>query len=290
MTATVVQTEKGEVIGRSLDCFTADEAAKALQAGFEGYFVPMRLDGEAFERRFRAEHLDRRESRIFAHGEQIAGIILIARRWRESRIAAMGCAPAFRRYGLGAAMLKAALGTAKERGDTQVRLEVLEPNHAARHLYTELGFRPVRELVGYVHSGQRQSSNHSLQECSAQTYAQALAREDFGDLPWTLSAHTACGQTLPERFFHIDSASFVWLAPVTDTDLAIRFFFTLSSRRREGTAGALLGALERQFPNRKWSIAPVVPEGMGSDFLQKRGFSFHELRQIEMVFENRAMF
>jgi ribosomal protein S18 acetylase RimI-like enzyme len=271
VTEIVLQTEKGEVIGRSLDGFTADEAAAALQESFEGYFVPMRFDGEAFERRFRAEHLDRRESRIFVLGAQIAGIILIARRGRESRVAAMGCAPAFRRCRLGAAMLTAALGSAKERGDTQVTLEVLEPNHAARHLYTKMGFLPVRELVGYVHSGQRQSSGDSLQECSAQTYAQALAREDFGDLPWTLCAHTACGQTLPERFFHIDSASFVWLASVTDTDLAIRFFFTLSSRRREGTASALFGALERQFPNRKWSIAPVVPEGMGSDFLQKKG-------------------
>lgn len=285
VTEIALQTGKGEVIGRSLDCFTTDEAATALQESFEGYFVPMRMDGEAFERRFRAEHVDRRESRIFVQGSQIAGIILIARRWRAGRIAAMGCTPAFRRCGLGAAMLDAALGSAKERGDDRVTLEVLEPNHAARRLYDRLGFLQVRELMGYVHNGKRPSSDEGLQECGAQTYAQALAREDLDDLPWTLSAHTACGQTLPERFFHIDGASFVWVAAITDNDLAIRFLFTTSKRRREGAADALLHALERQYPNRKWSIPPVVPEGMGSDFLRKRGFVPHELRQIEMVRE-----
>jgi GNAT superfamily N-acetyltransferase len=283
VTEIALQIGKGEVIGRALDCFTTDEAANALQESFEGYFVPMRMDGEAFERRFRAEHVDRRESRIFVQGSQIAGIILVVRRWRVSRIAAMGCTPTFRRCGLGAAMLEVVMDAAKARGDDRITLEVLAPNHAARRLYTRLGFQPVRELVGYVHHGERQSSGESLQECSAQTYARALAREGFEDLPWTLSADTACGQTLPERFFHIDGASFVWLAAVTDNDIAIRFLFTASRRRREGAAGTLLGALERQHPNRKWSIPPVVPEGMGSDFLRKRGFSPHELRQIEMV-------
>jgi ribosomal protein S18 acetylase RimI-like enzyme len=278
-----LQTARGEVVGRPLDCFTADEAAKAIQKSFEGYFVPMRMDEETFERRFRAEHVDRRESRIFVQGTQIAGIILVARRWRVSRIATMGCSPAFRRCGLGAAMLEAALDSAKDRGDDRITLEVLEPNHPARRLYARLGFLPVRELVGYVHRGKRQSSGENMQECSAQTYAEALAREGFGDLPWTLSAHTACGQTLPERFFHIDGASFVWVAAVTENDLAIRFLFTTSKRRREGAAGALLCSLERQYPNRKWSISPVVPEGMGSDFLRKRGFLPRELRQIEMV-------
>jgi ribosomal protein S18 acetylase RimI-like enzyme len=285
VTESALQTGKGEVIGRALDDFTTDEAANALQESFEGYFVPMRMDGEAFERRFRAEHVDRRESRIFVQGSQIAGIILVARRWRVSRIAAMGCTPAFRRCGLGAAMLEAVLGSAEARGDDRITLEVLAPNHAARRLYARLGFLPVRELVGYVHAGTRPSSDENLQECSAQTYAQALAREGFEDLPWTLSADTACGQTRPERFFHIEGASFVWVAAITDTDLAIRFLFTASKRRRSGAAGMLLGALERQYPNRKWSISPVVPEGMGRDFLRKRGFSLQELRQIEMVRE-----
>lgn len=283
MTEIVVSTAKGEVVGRSLDCFTSDEAAKALQESFDGYFVPMRLDGEAFERRFRAEHVDRRESRIFTRGTQIAGIILIARRWCVSRVAAMGCTPAFRRSGLGAAMLSVALSSAKERGDDMMTLEVLEPNHAARSLYAKLGFLPVRQLAGYVHNEKRQSGEANLQECSAQAYAQALAREDFDDLPWTLSAATAYGQTHPERFFHIDNASFVWLASVTDSDVTIRFLFTCAKHRLKGRAGELLQALERQFPDRRWSISPVVPEGTGDGFLRKKGFLSHDLRQIEMI-------
>lgn len=283
MTEIVLPTAKGEIVGRSLDCFTTDKSADALQEAFDGYFVSMRTDGAGFERRFRAEHVDRRESRIFIQGTQIAGIILVARRWRISRVAAMGCTPAFRRCGLGAAMLGAALSAAKERGDSVVTLEVLEPNHAARALYAKLGFLPARQLVGYVHSGKRQTGSESLQECSAQTYARALVRDGFDDLPWALSAETAYGQIFPERFFHVNNASFIWLASVTDSDVAIRFLFTLAKNRREGSADALLQAVERRFPNRRWSISPVIPKGMGNGFMRKKGFLPHELRQIEMI-------
>ncbi len=283
MTDIVVRTGQGIITGRPLDCFTSDEAADALQMSFEGYFVPMNLDGEGFERRFRAEHVDRRESRIFVGGSKIAGSILIARRGRVSRVAAMACAPAFRRCGLGSAMLEAALASAVARSDTLMTLEVLEPNLAARNLYAKFGFLPVRELVGYVHDGKRTALDDDLQECSSQIFTQALSRENLGDLPWMLSALSAGGQTLPARFFHIDETSFVWLASIGENDLAIRFLFTISRRRREGLASRLLNALERRFPERRWSISPVVPEGMGAAFLQKKGFTFHDLRQIEMV-------
>jgi ribosomal protein S18 acetylase RimI-like enzyme len=283
LTELALETRNGAVTGRRLDCFTSDAAADALQRSFEGYFVPMHLDGDAFERRFRAEHVDRRESYIYVQGSQIAGVILVARRGRASRVAAMACAPAFRRYGLGTAMLETALVSARERGDETMTLEVLEPNIAARALYEKLSFRVVRELVGYTHDGERQSSDGELQECSAETYAQALSRQAFADLPWMLSADTACGQTLPARFFHVDNGSFIWLASAGEKDLTIRFLFTVSERCRQGLANLLLCRLERRFPDRKWSISPVVPDGMGSDFLRGKGFEFHELRQIEMV-------
>lgn len=283
MTNIVFETGMGAVTGRALECFTSDEAADALQQSFEGYFVPMRMDGEAFERRFRAEHVDRRESRICLQGSGIAGIILIARRGRASRVAAMACAPTFRRCGLGTAMLEAAFVSARARGDETITLEVLAPNLAARALYEKLGFRPVRELVGYIHDGARPSSDGELQDLSPQNFARTLSRTEFADLPWLLAADTVCGQTLPARFFHIDGASFVWLGAAGENELAIRFLFTMPERRRQGLASLMLQRLEGRFPHRKWTTSPVIPDGMGSDFLRKRGFTFHELRQIEMA-------
>jgi GNAT superfamily N-acetyltransferase len=279
----VVQTGRGDVAGRALEHFTADEAAEALEASFEGYFVPMRMNGEAFERRFRAEHVDRRESRIYRCGTEVAGLILVARRGAVSRIAAMGCAQKFRRCGLGAAMLDGALSAARARGDARVTLEVLEPNYPARALYSRLGFHPFRTLVGYVRDGERRSKGAVLSECDGPEYAEALARQRLASLPWTLSSATAAGQVRPDSFFHLNAESFVWLGPVSDDDLTIRFLFTDRGHRGKGSATALLAALEGRFPNRQWAIPPVLPEGMGANFLRRSGFSPQALRQIEMV-------
>jgi hypothetical protein len=94
---------------------------------------------------------------------------------------------------------------------------------------------------------------------------------------------TVCATVPGEGFTAIGNTSFIWLASVTDSDVAIRFLFTLAKNRREGRADALLQAVERRFPNRGWSISLVVPEGMGDGFMRKKGFLPHVLRQIEMI-------
>ena len=52
----------------------------------------------------------------------------------------IGVLKPFRGQGIGEALIRAALEKAKARGLTRIELTVFEPNKAAMHLYTKLGF------------------------------------------------------------------------------------------------------------------------------------------------------
>src|SRR4028119_242912 len=89
------------ILARPVAEHTAEQAAAALTRSFEGYVVPIKMTPQSFERRFVGESLDPFASRVYYRGEDIAGIVLVARRGWTSRIAAMGVAPDLRGQGLG---------------------------------------------------------------------------------------------------------------------------------------------------------------------------------------------
>src|SRR4051812_44851211 len=128
---------------------TAAEVAAALGRAFAGYIVPLNFTAEAYERRFRAEDLDPYTSRVYEWDGAAAGVMLIARRGWSSRIAAMGLAPELRGGGVGRRVLGETIAEARARGERRMVLEVIEGNAPAVALYTKLGFRPRRRLVGY---------------------------------------------------------------------------------------------------------------------------------------------
>jgi GNAT superfamily N-acetyltransferase len=53
-----------------------------------------------------------------------------------------------RRYGLGAALVSAAIERARERGCGRIQLDVNTANHAAKALYESLGFSPWQDHPG----------------------------------------------------------------------------------------------------------------------------------------------
>lgn len=51
--------------------------------------------------------------------------------------------PAYRQYGIGRALSEAIVAEGRQRGYRFMRLDTVEPMHAARALYTSLGFREI---------------------------------------------------------------------------------------------------------------------------------------------------
>ena len=77
---------------RSLLEFNANEIASILNDCFEGYLLPVQFTAKVVNSRFRAEHLDAAASFVYLKNDLPQGIILVARRGKTSRIAAMGVA------------------------------------------------------------------------------------------------------------------------------------------------------------------------------------------------------
>jgi GNAT superfamily N-acetyltransferase len=199
-----------ELIARPLLEFTGAQACEAMNRSFEEYFVPMVFDAVSFERRFRSENLDAQASKLWFRGEKLVGLVLIARRGWNSRVAAMGLVVGERGKGYGKAMLGDAIAEANARGDHNLLLEVFTPNEPARRLYEGLGFRNTRLLTNFTCPTQapgRPAPN--LEVTDPRKVARLLAAEGEQELPWMFAPETLAAAAPPVRAFHLEGKAYV---------------------------------------------------------------------------------
>jgi ribosomal protein S18 acetylase RimI-like enzyme len=265
---------------RGLLEFNAIEIASILNRCFEGYLLPVQLSAEAFERRYRAEHLDASQSFVYLKHDLPQGIVLVARRGKQARIAAMGVITQARGQGLGRLMLTEAMAAARNRGDLCLRLEVFEQNTRALGLYQSLGFKVMRRLVGYQRPAM-QCESLPLIETDALEFSRVAALEAEPDLPWMLMPENFAGQDA--RAFSFENAAFALVSEFSSSfilwGLVVR-----KSCRLQGCGRRLLNGLTRYFAGKECRIVQVVPEDLASGFFSSLGFSVLDLKQFEMSY------
>lgn len=124
-----------------------ERLAGLFTAGYEDYYVPLRIDAAALEFMIRAWDLDLEASRI-AVGEdgEPLGICMLGVRGGDGWIGGLGVVVPARRGGLGARLMEAVLDEARGRDLHEVRLEVIVENERAIPLYERLGFELTRGL------------------------------------------------------------------------------------------------------------------------------------------------
>lgn len=264
---------------------TAAEVAAALGRAFAGYIVPLNFTAEAYERRFRAEDLDPYTSRVYEWEGAPAGVMLIARRGWNSRIAAMGLAPELRGGGVGRRVLAETIAEARARGERRMVLEVIEGNAPAVALYTKLGFRPRRRLVGYRWEVQIPEPSDPLEEIDPLEFARIVAREGEPDLPWMLTPETLAAFAPPSRAFRLEDRAFAMVSDPAAERLALTALVVARDHRRQGWGSRLLSALCETFAGRPWAISPIVPEGLAAGFFLRLGWERQPLCQWEMVLD-----
>jgi ribosomal protein S18 acetylase RimI-like enzyme len=264
---------------------TAAEVAAALGRAFAGYIVPLNFTAEAYERRFRAEDLDPYTSRVYEKNGAAAGVMLIARRGWNSRIAAMGLAPELRGGGLGRWVLGETIAEARARGERRMVLEVIEGNAPAVALYTKLGFRPRRRLVGYRWEVQIPEPSDPLEEIDPLDFARIVAREGEPDLPWMLTPETLAAFAPPSRAFRLEDRAYAMVSDPAAERLALTALVVARDHRRQGWGSRLLSALCETFAGRPWAISPIVPEGLAAGFFARLGWERQPLCQWEMVLD-----
>lgn len=287
------ETSPEAIFSRPVAECVSSEAAAALTRSFEGYLLgPVHVDAEAYERRFRAEHLDPFASRVYLREDRghdpsaYAGVLLISRRGWTARIAGMGVAPQMRGRGLGERVMREAVEDAEARGDREMVLEVFEQNEPAVALYEKLGFRARRRLFGYRRGAVRGSAvaatSDALSEADPLEVARLVAREGEPELPWMLAAETLSAAAPPARAYHLGRRAYVLLEEAGPEAVLLSALVVRRSERRAGWGTRLLGALFAAFPGRDWYVPAIVPEGPAGAFLERSDWERERLNQLEM--------
>jgi GNAT superfamily N-acetyltransferase len=131
---------------RSARSLTLDERAELLTAAYEGYVVPMHVDGPTLAWMEEKFDVDLDASRVAFRDGGPVGLANLAVRGREGWIGGVGVVPSARRGGLGETLMRAVHEEARASGVSRIWLEVIVENAAAIALYEKLGYEPVRDL------------------------------------------------------------------------------------------------------------------------------------------------
>jgi GNAT superfamily N-acetyltransferase len=126
----------------SLEAFAA-----AFTSAFQGYFLPVILNGVWLARRVRLEQYDLANSLVAYDGGEVAGIAALAVRGQRGWCAGFGIVPELRGRGRGRELLSAFVERARGAGLRRLSLEVMAPNVVARRLYERAGMSVTRDLL-----------------------------------------------------------------------------------------------------------------------------------------------
>jgi GNAT superfamily N-acetyltransferase len=266
---------------RSAAEFNLSALAELFNAGFAGYVIPLRLSTQTLSERVCNEDIHLGSSAVLLRDGEPAGLGLISRRGRESRLAAMGIVPDARSQGAGRFLMQQLLEEASRRGDARMLLEVFESNAAGRSLYERCGFRVMRRLTGWD-LAQPTPAQAALRELDPAGFARHLARADVPRLPWQLEPATLSAPPAGARSFSLDEKVFAYLTAVSDTAIALRGLLTLPEHRRQGHARRMVSALAAHFPGRAIAVSQLLPEGLGAEFFTALEFVPAPQRLLEM--------
>lgn len=257
--------------------------AEIFAASFEGYFVPVGVDVDAFARRVRSEHVDLAASLVAFDRDAPVGLALIARRGTTARIAAMGIVTAARTRGLGRVLVDATLEQARARGERRIILEVIEENHPARALYERAGFTKTRRLVGFRAPPLATAADvrPDLEERPLDELVRMYMSEADHGLPWQLAPATIAAATPPTQAFALGSA--LALVDISPATVVLRALVVPSSDRRAGRAMWLVRALHARFRDRTLRAIPIIPEDQVGSLPARVGAVLDEMAQLELV-------
>jgi ribosomal protein S18 acetylase RimI-like enzyme len=262
---------------------------RAMQCAYEGYVIPMNFSLENVQQRFRQDGVDLLSSWIFETGDQPAGVLIIARRGTQARVAAIGFAPRFRREGHGRSAMTRAIREAKERLDSKLVLEVFQTNEAAVALYRHSGLKVARILRSY-RSPPGNASPAAVSELSELSPAEAaafLARFSDRNLPWQLQPETFAGAISPVRGFSLGLKATA-LVQQTPSSLRLLSLAVGTEHRRKGRGSALLAAIRSRFPDMILEMPPILEDGASAAFLRANGWTPGLLDQLEMAIDLNA--
>lgn len=266
--------------------YSLTELAELFTKSFAKYFVEVSDTAEMMALRLRVDSTDLHLSRVAVLAGQGVGILLLSPRGRACRISGMGVVEPKRGQGIGRRLLEAGIEELGRRSYHRLVLEVIEQNQAAAALYSSLGFRERRRLVGFERAPRptplRPTEPEPLVEIDARQVAHRVTTETLNDLPWQLAAESLLAYTPPNRAFRLGARAVALISDPRRPTILLQALVVDRTQRRQGWGRRLFEALERKFPDRRWQVPVRLPEGTADKFFDRLGFRPQAIRQLEM--------
>lgn len=260
--------------------YSLSDLVAILNRGFEDYFVPIRFNMTTFTNLLRKDGIDLAASKVLTLDGQPCGIALLARRGWTSRLAAMGLAKEIRGKGAGSSFLEKLIDEARERGERDMVLEVIEQNEPAVNLYRKHGFEAVRRLIGCVCTDADEADSSSLQEMDLREMGRLISRWGLPDLPWQLSGESIAQMNPPARVYRSGPACIAISNPEMD-QVVVWSLLVEEHARGQGLGSQILRAVMARHPGKRWQMPAVLPEELWRVF-EKADFKKENLSQWQM--------
>jgi ribosomal protein S18 acetylase RimI-like enzyme len=258
------------------------DLVKFLNHGFENYFVPIQFNTVTFLNMLRKDGIDLTASRVLIVDDQPCGIALIARRGWTSRLAAMGIAKEIRGQGAGSWFMDELIEEARQRGDHEMVLEVIEQNEPAVKLYRKSGFEIIRRLLGFIRTSKEAEENErsDLYDMDLREMGRLISQYGLPDLPWQLSGESIAQLTPPASAYGKGQA-YVAVSNPDAEHIVIWSLLVEQDGRGNGLGTDMLKSVIANHAGRTWHVPAVSPEEFGKVF-ERAGFEREELSQWQM--------
>jgi ribosomal protein S18 acetylase RimI-like enzyme len=264
---------------RPLNTLSLQETAGLFNRSFEGYFVPVQFTEDVFKTFAQRDDIDFGVSQALLANDQLAGLALIARREKASRMSGFGIISAYRGQGAGSWFVGRLLDEARLRGETRMYLEVITQNEAAVRVYKKHGFVRLRRLLGFKAEKPTGSADANLQACDQALIFEMIRNHALPDLPWQLDEEAL--SRVKSFGYQLGDAVALVSDPRVE-HISIRTLLVPARARGKGQAIRLLEALFAGYPDKVWHVPAIFPEEMGSTFM-RAGMQPETLSQWQMV-------
>jgi len=259
--------------------YTTNQVSDILNLSFEEYLIPLKFTPELVAGMMRTQGVDLLESRLLLADGKPAGAAMIARRGTISRVASLGVYKPFRQCGGARYLMNTVIDEAIARRDTIYELEAVEGNDKAIALYSDLGFKRIRLLVGYL--GEDLSGEDvPIEEIPIPEAARIIGSTCVWDAPWMLTGESLAYCRRPCEAYRYQSSAAI-VIPQGEEAIEMKAIPMAADLQIQADTIQLLKGLQNKYRGRKWHAGPFHPDEITTPIMQKSGYRLMDLRQAQ---------